>query len=84
MVFGVVHGDGGEPGVEGEPVSGSPAQLRCGLWVGAGVCQGEPVPEFPEPGFLGLGDDAVGHGVADAPLPALLESLVDGGVGFAE
>ena len=48
---------------------------------GAGVCQGQSVPELPEFGLLGLGDDAIGHGVGNAPFSALLEGLVDGGGG---
>ena len=51
----VVFGDGGEPGVQGEPVGGGAVeQGRCLLVRGA-VVQGEPVPELPEPGFLGKG-----------------------------
>ena len=45
---------------------------------GAGVRQGEPVPEFPEFRLFGLGENAVGHGVSDSLLPFLLEGLVDG------
>ena len=42
------------------------------------VREGQTVSKLPEPGLLGLCDDAVGHGVCHALLPALLEGLVDG------
>ena len=76
--IGVAGCDGGEPGVEGNAVGGGSVELGGGLRVGGGVCQGEPVPELPELGFLGLGEDAVGHGVGAAELTALFEGEVDG------
>ena len=57
MGFRVAGGDGGEPGVQGEPVPGRLVELGCGLLVGPGVREGEPVPELPELGLLGLGDE---------------------------
>ncbi len=56
---GAFDGDGGEAGVEHEPVGGGAFELLGGLPVGAGVCQGAPVPEFSELGLFGLGEDAV-------------------------
>ena len=45
----------------------------------SGVCQGEPVPELPDLGFLRLGNYPIAHRVYDALFPALLKVLVDGG-----
>ncbi len=78
MSFGVIDCEGGKPGVQREPVCGSPAQLG-GLGVSGGGGQGELVPELPELGLFGLDDDAVGYGVVYSPFAALLEGLVDGG-----
>ena len=79
MGVGAFDGDGGEAGVEHEPVGGGAFELFGGLRVGAAVCQREPVPEFSQFRLFGLGEYAVGHGVGHALLPALLEGLVDGG-----
>ena len=73
-----LHVVDGEPGVEHEPLSGSPALLRGGLGVGVGGVEYESIPELAKFGFLGLGDDAVGRGAVDAKLLVLLEGLVDG------
>ena len=67
---GVLDGDGGERGIEREPVGGGAFELLGGLPVGAGVRQRELVPEFSELGLFGLGEDPVGHGVGHALLPA--------------
>ena len=56
-----------------------PFELLCCILVGAGVREGEAVPEFPELGFFLLCQDAVGQGVGHALFPALLEGLVYGG-----
>ena len=47
--------------------------------VAPGGVHGEAVPELAEQGLLGLGEDAIGHGVGHALFPALLEGLVDSG-----
>ena len=69
---------GGQRG-EHEPGPGSLLELPDRLPVDAGGVQCQPTTELPQQALLLLGEDAVGHGVGDVALPALLEGLVDGG-----
>ena len=59
----VEDGDGGKAGVQHQPVSRGSAQMSHGVRVGGVAAEGKLVPELPEPGFLVLGDYAVGDGV---------------------
>ncbi len=79
----VVFGDGGEPGVQGEPVRGGAVeQGRCLLVRGA-VVQGEPVPELPEPGFLDKGYHLVPASLV-GPAAVGVFAAQDAGRGFQE
>ena len=79
-----LDGDGCEPGIYGQSVTGGAFEVVQRLRVCVVVLEGELVPERPESLLLFSGDEAALGCVSDASREALLEGAFDviiGGVG---